>query len=110
MMRMIREMLDIWPTTQQALEQNRDCVRTGRHSYTVKNDTGAVEAVRCEIVQMQRLVSSTEPEVTRCTGKMLSSINQCTLPYPKNLFFGQDGALHVAAVSYNVNIADMMDM
>lgn len=105
----LKRLFGIWPSTQQALQKPAECVAVGKNVYVVKSATGAVDALRLEVIAMQRSCLQ-DQAVTTATGKILTKINECQLPYPKTLFFGEPGVVEIQAVSYNVCIADMQDL
>ena len=109
MIKALKEWLDIWPTTSKALDMSDRCVKTGCHVYVVKDSTGQVEAIKCEIIDM----FDEEVEgalIDKYTTSILKRLEEDNTPFPKNLFFGTEGNVHVVPLNYNINIADMADM
>ncbi|QQO90421.1 hypothetical protein pEaSNUABM5_00279 [Erwinia phage pEa_SNUABM_5] len=105
----LKEFLEIWPTTSEALEKRAACVKTGHHCYVVKNKTGQAEAQQRETaVLCSRINSEQQREDIRRT--VARELERDTTLYPKLLTFGSTGTLIVAPLSYDVNIADMMDL
>ncbi len=109
MFQRLKEFLEIWPTVDQALTKRARCVKTGHHSYVVKDRSGQAEAQQRETaVLCARLCSETQRDDVRRT--VARELERDTTLYPKLLSFSSTGTLIVAPLSYDVNIADMMDL